>query len=173
MDATVDSRPGLQPQPHPTALPSASAAYFSRTTLRTSSDALSSTDPPPPQQPPVVTFASFTAPCSFTTLSSGGSQRRDQLLEPRERGGFDAVTDARAVDFTLHEPRVLQRLEVLRHGRLRQRQLVDQHAAVALTLRRQQPDDRHPRRMADRPSEARGLAVGGRGIRATNLRTTC
>ena len=54
---------------------------------------------------------------------------------------------------------VLEHLQVLRDGRLRERELVDELAAVAGVVGEQQPHDPHARRVAERLREDRDLLL--------------
>ena len=65
-------------------------------------------------------------------LVLGGKYRIELTLELCERPVVDAVAYLRAVDFALDEPSFFELLEVLRNGRLRERQLFDNIAAHAV-----------------------------------------
>ena len=68
-----------------------------------------------------------------------------------------AVAGAQPLDLADDQTRVLQHLQVLRDGRLRERQLVDELAAVAGVVGEQQPQDAHAGRVAERLREQREL----------------
>ena len=105
----------------------------------------------------------FVLECS---LFCDESEAANQGLEAPERAGFEAIAGARAVDLAADEADVFQDLEVLRHGGLRQRQLLDDVAADAGVSTRQQAHDLDPYRVAERPGEGgqifvRGVALHG------------
>ena len=85
----------------------------------------------------------------------------DELLELLEPFGSDAIANAWAVDFALHEPRVLEHLQMLRHRRLRERQRAHDLAADALTFLGELPEDRDARGMPERFRHLGELLVGG------------
>jgi len=83
----------------------------------------------------------------------------DEGLEAPEDVRFDAVADPRAVDLAADEPRVLEHLQVLRHGGLGERQLVDDVAADARVSAYEEPEYLHARGVANRFAEERELLV--------------
>jgi len=87
-------------------------------------------------------------------------QASDERSQPTERTGFKAVADARTVDLSADETRILENLEVLRDRRLRERQLVDDVPADAGIRPGQESEDLHAGWMPNRLAEGRELLVG-------------
>ena len=73
--------------------------------------------------------------------------------------GACPVAGAQPLDFAGDQAGLLQYLQVLRDGRLRERQLVDDLAAVAGVAAEQQAHDPDTRGVADRLREQRELNV--------------
>src|SRR5206468_9597369 len=92
-------------------------------------------------------------------------------LEPRHRACRRAVADPRPVDFPLNPSGLLEYLEVLRDGRLRERHRVDDCSADTLPTLEQKAEDRGPRRMREAPREAREIIVPLRGDAASPRRS--
>ena len=69
--------------------------------------------------------------------------------------GLDAVTDPRSVHVAADEARLLEDLEVLGDGRLRQGKLLDDVAADASALAEQDANDLHARGVPERLLSAR------------------
>ena len=80
---------------------------------------------------------------------------------------IDTVTDAGPFDLAFDQSYSLQFGEVLRHGRLRQRQLIDDVAADTDILFRQEIQDRYPGRMGQRLRQVYRLAM--RFVMSKNL----
>lgn len=89
-----------------------------------------------------------------------GSQAPDQRPEAPQLAGLDAVADAGTVDVTANEAHVLEHLEVLGHGGLREVELFDDVAADAAVVAREQAQDSNASRMPERLGERRELLVG-------------
>src|SRR5450759_1612684 len=92
------------------------------------------------------------------------SQAADKSLEAPKRERLDAVADPRPVDFAAEEPGFFEDLEVLRDGRLRQRQLVHDGAADAGVLADQDAQDLNAPGVGDGLCEHRKLRVGLRTL---------
>ena len=76
-------------------------------------------------------------------------KRLDGFAEALQFGPVEAVAGARPFDLAGHEPGGLERLQMLRDRRLRQRQLVDDLAANAGVARSQYLEDSQTSRMGD------------------------
>jgi hypothetical protein len=88
-------------------------------------------------------------------------QRGHELLESLQAIGCDAVAGARSVDLALHEAGLLEHLEVLRHGRLRERHDLDDLAADAGAGLGQMPHDRDAGRVRQGAGHGGQLLVEG------------
>ena len=97
-------------------------------------------------------------------------QACDEGFQTPEDVRLDAVADARSIDFPADEPGVLQDLEVLRHGGLRERKLVDDVAADAGVAADQEPQDLDAGRVADRLAQNRELLVRFRALDRAEVR---
>jgi len=84
----------------------------------------------------------------------------DEGLQATEDVRLDAIADPRTVDLAADETCLLQDLEVLRHRRLRERQLVDDVTADARLPADEETQDLHARYVADGLAEERQLLVG-------------
>ena len=80
-------------------------------------------------------------------------------MELGESVAARAVAGAQPLDLADDQAGVLEHLQVLRDGRLRERQLVDELAAVAGVAAEQQPQDPDAGRVAERLREQRELLV--------------
>src|SRR5579859_2591326 len=89
-------------------------------------------------------------------------ERADQRLEPANDARVQAVADARTVDLALDDARVPEDLEMLRDGRLRERELVDDLTADARPPPGEEAHDLDARRVRERLGEPGELLVGSR-----------
>src|SRR5665647_1996557 len=92
------------------------------------------------------------------------SQAADKILEAAQRERLDAVADPRPVDFAAEQPGILENLEVLGHGGLRQGQLVHDGAADAGVLADEDAQDLNAHRVGDGFGEGRKRRVGLRAL---------
>lgn len=87
-------------------------------------------------------------------------QPADERFEAPQCARLDAVTDAWPIHVATDEPGLLQDLQVLRHGGLRERKLVHDVAANAARPPREKAKDLHASGMAERLGEHGQLLVG-------------
>ena len=86
-------------------------------------------------------------------------QSPDQRFQTAKRIRLDAITNAWTIDLAANEPRLLQHLEVLRHGGLRKRQFVDDVTADARSPANEEPQDLDPGGVSEGFRERRQLFV--------------
>lgn len=91
---------------------------------------------------------------------SAGLDARNQRAQSAQRVGFDAVTDAGAVDLSADQSGVLEHLEMLRHRGLRKPQIVDEIATDAGIATGQQAQDLDARRMPDGLGQGSQFGIG-------------
>src|SRR5512146_426756 len=96
----------------------------------------------------------------------------DERLQPAHGAGLHAVADARAVDLAPDQAGILQHLQVLRDGGLREGQLVHDVAADAGFATHQQPHDLDARRVTEGLRENREILVGFRPFHGAHVRST-
>ena len=73
----------------------------------------------------------------------------DERLEAPQGPRFDAVANPRTVDVTPDQATLLQHLQVLRNGRLRERQFVDDFSTNAAIFSDEEPQDLNTGRVPD------------------------
>ncbi len=83
----------------------------------------------------------------------------EKVVELGEAVAAGAVAGAQPLDLADDEARVLEDLQVLRHRRLREPELVDELAAIAGVVREQQPHDPDAGRMAECLREQRDVPL--------------
>src|SRR5205823_1598632 len=87
----------------------------------------------------------------------------EKRLEALQGLGIRAIADARTVDLAFQQPRVLQHLEVLRDGGLRERKPPHDVPANAPPAPPEQPEYGRPGGMTERLGEPRQLRIGRGG----------
>jgi hypothetical protein len=88
------------------------------------------------------------------------SKTAHEGFQPTQSARFDAVANTRPVDVAPDDARVLKYLQMLGHGRLRERQFFDDIPANAAISSDQNPDDFYAHRMAQGFAVTRQLFVG-------------
>jgi hypothetical protein len=102
-------------------------------------------------------------------MGGRSSDAGDEGFQSSEGVWFNAIADARSVDLAADKAGVLQDLEVLRHGGLRERQLVHDVAADTGVPTNQEAEDLDPGRVTGRLAEERKLLVGVRALDGTEV----
>jgi len=94
----------------------------------------------------------------------------DEGLEAPEDVRLHAVADARTIDLAADEPSALEDLQVLRHRRLRERELVHDVATDAGVAAHEKPQDLDPGRVADGLAKDRQLTIRRLALHGPQIR---